>query len=370
MKDIYKLLNDVQLDENEFVELEVSDIEKAQMKKQLKQRITKKKKRGNWWGQFAVASLLIGLSGTILGFTFPAQAGSIPIVRDIFKFIDGDRAAFYENYKEFSTAIGLSDESKGIEITMNDAIYDGETMTVTMAIKSKKTLGDQPIFRHTASFKDVDGGTFGLQIKKVDDFNYVGILTAGSFGQASKDMVNFIWKVDKIFIEETNKVINGNWRFAFSIDATEQHTQVVNQSIEQDGVKVTVKQITKTPMSVIVYVKEQIEQQVSEEWDSISLQYSMKDDVGNVYEGESLGGYGEPDDPGVMNTGKTFEKLDERATTLTIVPQLRMLKASANPSEKTESVNALGESVISNATTEVADYKEMTLEPIVIELEK
>lgn len=370
MKEIYKLLNDVQLDEKEFVELEVSDIEKAQMKNQLKQRMTKKEKRGSWWQQLAVASLFIGLSGTILGFTFPAQAGSIPIVRDIFKLIDADRAALYENYKEFSTAIGLSDESKGIEITLNDAIYDGETMTVTMDIKSEKTLGDQPRFSHRASFKDVNGGSFGLQIKKVDDFNYVGILTAGSFGQAPKDMANFKWKVDKILIEETNKVINGNWHFTFSVEATEQHTQAVNQSTEQEGVKITVKQITKTPMSVIVSIREQLAQQVSEQWDHISLEYSMMDDVGNIYEGEGLGGSGEAADPGVMNTGKRFEKIDERATKLTIVPHLSMLKASANPGEQTESVNALGENVVSNTTTAVTDHKEITLEPIVIELEK
>lgn len=370
MKEIYKLLNEIQLDDKEFIELEANEFEKAQMKKQLKQRMTKKKKRGSWWRQIAIASIFIGLSGTILGFTFPAQAGSIPIVGDIFKFIDEDRAALYENYKEFSTEIGLSDESKGIDITLNDAIYDGETMTVTMDIKSEKTLGDQPRFSHTASFKDVNGGWGGLQIKKVDDFNYVGILTAGSFGQAPKDMANFKWKVDKILIEETNKVINGNWRFAFSVDATERHTKVINQSTEQDGVKVTVKQITKTPMSVIVYVREQVEPQVSEYWNSISLEYSMMDDVGNVYEGEGMGGYGVPDDPSVMNTGKTFEKIDERATKLTIVPQLRMLKASANPSEQTESVNGLGETVVSNTVTTVADHKEITLEPIIIDLEK
>ncbi|MFJ7734931.1 DUF4179 domain-containing protein [Lysinibacillus sp. NPDC097287] len=370
MKDIYKLLNDVQLDDTEFVELEASDIEKAQMKSQLKQRMTKKKKRGSWWRQIAVAFFFLGLSGTILGFTFPAQAGSIPIVRDIFKFIDGDRAALYENYKEFSTAIGLSDESKGIKITLNDAIYDGETITVTMDIKSEKALGDQPEFRHTASFNDINGGTFGLQIKKVDDFNYVGILTAGSFGQAAKDMANFIWKVDKIFIEETNTVINGKWRFAFSVDATEQHTQLVNQSTEQDGVKVTVKQITKTPMSVIVSIREQLAQQVSEQWDHISLEYSMMDDVGNVYEGQGMGGHGEIDDPGIMNTGKIFEKIDERATKLTIIPQLLMLKSSGNPSEQIESVDAYGDPVVSSATSEVADYKEITLEPIVIDLEK
>ena len=130
MKEIYNLLNKVQLEDKEFIELEASEFEKAQVKKKLQKRLTKKKKRGGRWRQFAVAALFIGLSGTILGFTFPAQAGTIPIVSDIFKFIDGDRASLYENYKEFSTAVELSDKSKGVEITINDAIYDGEAIFV------------------------------------------------------------------------------------------------------------------------------------------------------------------------------------------------------------------------------------------------
>lgn len=81
-------------------------------------------------------------------------------------------------------------------------------------------------------------------------------------------------------------------------------------------------------------------------------------------------GYGDLDGPGVMNTGKTFGKIDDRVTKLTIVPQLRMLKVSANPSEQTENGNALGESVVSSAVSVVANHKELTLEPILINLEK
>ena len=75
MKEIYKLLNEVQLDEKEFVELDASDIEKAQVKNQLKQRITKKKKSKSWMKQLVAATLVIGLSGTVLGLAYPTYAG-------------------------------------------------------------------------------------------------------------------------------------------------------------------------------------------------------------------------------------------------------------------------------------------------------
>ena len=40
MKDIYELLNDIDIDENEFEEMKVSEIEKARIKKRLKQHKT------------------------------------------------------------------------------------------------------------------------------------------------------------------------------------------------------------------------------------------------------------------------------------------------------------------------------------------
>ena len=368
MKEIYKLLNKVQLDDKEFIELEASEFEKAQVKKRLQQSISKKKKMGGRWRQVAVAALFIGLSGMILGFTFPAQAGTIPIVRDIFKFIDGDRASLYENYKEFSTAVELSDKSKGVEITINDAIYDGETIFVTYSIKSEQTLGEQPAIRdHRSSLKDADGMSWGETTTRVDDHNYVGMLKVGNFGQNVGDTGHLVWKIDKIFIAETNTVINGNWRFAFSVDATEQYTQIVNKSTELDGIKITIEQLTNTPMSVIVYVRQQLEQQVLDYWDSVSLEFTMQDDVGNVYEGVDNGGRGYPYD---MRTGGTFEKIDERATTLTIVPHVRLIKFSENVGEQTEGTNAFGESFVSNTSTEALDHKEMTLDPIIIDLQK
>ena len=167
-------------------------------------------------------------------------------------------------------------------------------------------------------------------------------------------------------LEETDTIINGNWRFAFSVNATEQQTQMVNKSTEQDGIKITIERITHTPMSIIVYARQQLEQTILEEWNNINLDFTMMDDVGNVYEGDGIGSHGYLND---ISTGKTFEKIDERATTLTIVPHLTLIDFSVKPGEETEEINALGESVITNSTVP-AKHKEITLEPIIIELQK
>jgi len=312
--------------------------------------------------------LFIGLSGAILGYTFPANAGSIPIVRNIFQFIDGERYSLYENYKEFSTAIELSDVSKGVEISINDALYDGETIFVTYSLKSKKKLGEHPRIHDTSSsLKDADGMTWGSEIKRVDDYNYVGMLTVGNFGTNVGDTAYLVWDIDKILMEESNTIINGHWRFAFSVEATTKYTQLVNQSSTLDGIKVSIKQITHTPMSTIVYVRQQLDQHILDYWDNIDLDFTMIDDLGNNYDGLGHGSRGYPND---LRTGKTFGKVDERATTLKIMPYVRLMKSSVNDDEPIEEKNAFGETVSRNSTVEVEDYKEINLEPIVIELKE
>ena len=63
----------------------------------------------------------------------------LPIVGDIFRFLDNGRTGLYENsktdagkimephynYKQYTTVLNMTKESKGIKITINDAILMG-----------------------------------------------------------------------------------------------------------------------------------------------------------------------------------------------------------------------------------------------------
>ena len=80
MKDIYELLNDVNVDDDGFEEMEITELEKTKVKSMLKQSISKKKKRMSWKMNVAAAAVLIGLSTTTAGLAFPAYAGNIPVI--------------------------------------------------------------------------------------------------------------------------------------------------------------------------------------------------------------------------------------------------------------------------------------------------
>ena len=145
MKDIYELLNDVDIDENEMEIMEVSEFEKEKVKKSLRKSI---KKNNGWKKKSLIAAALccamIGSVGAV-GITNPAYAAEIPIVGDIFRFLDNGRTGVYDKYKENANEINVTKESNGVAITIKDAIFDGKTVSYTYEIKSDKDLGESPI---------------------------------------------------------------------------------------------------------------------------------------------------------------------------------------------------------------------------------
>ena len=62
------------------------------------------------------------------------------------------------------------------------------------------------------------------------------------------------------------KKIKGNWKFAFSLQATESQIQLTNQSVEQNGVTVNIEKVAFTPMSFIVHYNQQATEQVQDKW--------------------------------------------------------------------------------------------------------
>ncbi|MGY3313013.1 hypothetical protein ACV242_001509 [Peribacillus simplex] len=153
MKDIYELLNDMDIDETEFKEMEVTELEKAKIKRSLKKSISKKKKMKRWQKNVLAASIIFGLSTATIGFSFTASAKSIPLIGDIFSFLGNGKTGLYDDikntgkglygdYKAYSNEIGLTEESNGLTFTINDAIYDGKTVTITYTIESEEDLGD------------------------------------------------------------------------------------------------------------------------------------------------------------------------------------------------------------------------------------
>ena len=369
MKDIYELLNDAPIDDDEFAEMEVTGFEKAKVKSALKKSITTKKKRKGWKVKIAAAAMIVGLSVTTFGLTFPAYASNIPIIGDIFRFMDNGKTGLYDNYKDYSTEMNMTQESNGIKVTINDAIFDGKTVAITYSIESEKDLGDDITTFGSPDIKGSTGMAGSSKISKVDDYHYVGLYRAIPIDLASigKDSVDIKWSLDGFIQHGTREKVEGNWKFAFSLKATESQVQLSNQSIEKNGVKINIEKISYSPMSFIVSYDQEVAKQVSDKWHDVYVELEVKDDLGNVYSGEGNGGLGK--DIYNMSLSETFKKLKPSATKLIITPHVTFRSHNSTNSGGVEFTKD-GPKEIPIPTKSGIGKEEFVLEDIIIELEK
>lgn len=371
MKDIYILLNEMDIDENEFEEMEVSELDKANVKRSLRGSIKQKKKIKGWKMNIAVAVILIGCSFTALVLTSPAYAARIPAILNIFKFLDtGSTGGLYDEYKNYSSVINTTEVSNGIKITINDAIYDGETVSIAYSLESNQDLGDAPYLFGLLDIKGSDGSAGSNQISKVDENNYVGLMTSTGFNRKEKDTVNIKWNIESIAIQDSKEKITGNWNFALALKATERNTQLVNSSAEHDGVMVKIDKISVTPMSFIVYYDQVVTEKVRNKWDGVDVSIEIKDDLGNLYSGKGNGGSGDSEGYN-MSWSKTFEKLDQNAAKFIITPRIRLYEnASDNHGSLEITREGLESKEIPLPNKSGIGEEEFVLEDIIIELKK
>lgn len=371
MKDIYELLNDIDLDDKQFVEMEVTEFEKTKVKIALKQSLAQNKKTHRWRKNAAAAVILIGLTAATFGITFPAYASEIPIIRNIFRLLDTGRVGFYDDYKKYSSEINMSKESSGIKVTIEDAIFDGKSVTLTYALESKQDLGDKPKLHGLLFAKGALGGSQSSQITKVDENSYVGLVQSNiDFrNQTELDLVNINWTIENITNPNNEEKIQGKWSFALSLDATANQTQIINQSVEHEGVKVNIDNITFTPMSFIVYYNQVISDETRNEWDAVDVDIEIKDDLGNHYVGKGNGGAGERGGYN-MNWSKTFEKLDPNATKLILTPQINLYEHTAENHGSLEITRDEGSKEIVLPKKSGRGREQIKLDDIVIEIKK
>lgn len=320
MKDIYGLLNDIDLDESEFEEMEVNEVEKAKVKSTLRTSIKQQRKKKSWKKNVAVAAMVIGLSVPMFGLTFPTYAGSIPVIGDIFRFLDNGRTGMYDEYKEYSTELNMTEVSNGIRITINNVIFDGKTVFLTYSLESEQDLGDDPFLYDSFNIKGATGQTGSSQISKVDENKYVGLITITGHGN-DENHVKVKWNIKGITMPNQEKELKGSWNFAFALEATESNTLSINRSSEKNGVKANIEKVSVTPMSVIVYYDQIVSEKVQNKWHGVDVDIKITDDLGNSYSGEGNGGTGAGEGYN-MSWSKTFEKLDENATKLIVKPHV------------------------------------------------
>jgi hypothetical protein len=309
------------LDIEHMEPMQVTDIEKARVKKRVIGNQRGKSVR-SIWRNVAAAVLITGTSMATLGIAFPGVAAQIPFMQGIFSYFETDEDNFYTKYGDHATAIEQVQTSNGVTVMIENAVYDGASVTIAYALETEKELGETPYFSfgQALDVQGSDGFTGENELQKISDTRYAGVIRLTPVFEKQPDTVQVQWAPDSFTNSTTNQVLTGDWSFNFQVTQTENEVQVVNQAAFDKGVTLLINELRNTEVSTVIDYDQIIDPSLLEEWKDISPLLEVKDDLGNDYQVKPNGGMSE--DSETYEWSDTIGIVDPKATKLYIEPTL------------------------------------------------
>jgi hypothetical protein len=255
-KEIFKLLNDININEKEYdnIDLEMNELQKKKLKGYLKKK-TKTKKYKH--GVSAAAVVLLCMLGG--GFVNPAFAQNIPILGSILQSIN-DKVGFHGEYAKYSQEINKSVFDKEITVTITEVICDDNTLEIGYTIKGNEKIKDMlpdknmsiPHLQMT-SFKvngtelDANNGGTG---DYVDEYTYVGSEELDIADKHLPRNFNFDMSITDL------GGIEGAWNFKFNI-SKDQITKYItnfdpNTKVDFPDCSINISKVSFSPINTSV----------------------------------------------------------------------------------------------------------------------
>ncbi len=88
---------------------------------------------------------------------------------------------------------------------------------------------------------------------------------------------------------DRKKSIQGNWNFALTAKSVDSKERTIGGSSEKEGIKANMEKVAISPVSFILYYNQEVSKGARKEWDSVDVELTVKDDLGNIYSGEGNG---------------------------------------------------------------------------------
>lgn len=295
--------------------------------------------------KYSAAAVVLSLgivSSAYVSPTFANIITQIPIMGHAFEqFIL--KADYYQAYEEISTDIGIATESNGVEIIIEKAFFDGNTITLGFVIRTDNGLDSTPLFENFPTVKNDLSQNVGYVGEYIDGIGFVGMMTISGLS-ATKETVNVAWSPKSISFDE--QTIDGNWQFAFSLDKLEGKHMTINEQVDKDGVTVKLIDAIKTDVNLTINYLQDVHPSVHDRWTVVEAELFAVDNLGNEYKVPYNGGTGTKggDSREDITWNATVHGLDPKATQITFYPFV----------------------YLSNSQT---DSERIDLDPMIVELE-
>lgn len=313
------------IENNNFKEtLDEIPVPSAQLDAILADTFKKKKKVINFplkrFVKYTAAVGILSIGTIVSAYVSPAFANlvtQIPVVGHAFDYFISQED-YYQAYKEISTDIGLVENSNGIELIIEKAFYDGNTVTLSYVLRTDEDLGTFPMFEDLPTVEN-NFSAGGYEADYVEGVGYVGMMTLSGL-KDTKETVNVVWKPNSISSDE--RTIEGDWQFAFSLNALEGSHIPIHKQVSKDGITVALIDVIKTDVNLTIKYSQDVASSVHNNWSSVEAELHAIDNLGNEYQvpynnGTGTEGGNSSED---ITWNATLHGLNPEATSITFSP--------------------------------------------------
>lgn len=318
MNDFHKLLN---TDIEDIPEAPVSKLEKKAMKR----RLLGQKKKTGWLLKTAVAAALLIATGITMVTAFPTIASQIPVLQDIVSYFDEEELIF-PHFSEVAQPLNMTQTSNGSTLSLEEAVYDGTSVTISFALKTETDLGPTPLPSEMIEASGSKGYGASIDMRKVNGSTYAGFISlAPDFRNSPPKSLSLSWEpVAFSDAMDAGKEITGDWSFNFKLRALEGGSFDIDETLAFEGGEYFVDDISFNKLSTVLrFESEGIDE------NHYVTDWQLTDNLGTIY-------------PMVFGTGgastfhrpyyqMTFEALDPEASSVTIQPLISYIE---NPEDE------------------------------------
>ncbi|WP_010096544.1 DUF4179 domain-containing protein [Ornithinibacillus scapharcae] len=322
--------------ERKWLDLNINEIEpkplSTERKSAIKTHVLSRSKVRKRFSVHYVAVAVLGVSVVTASFLTPAIANQFPIIQSILSYFEDE--ALPDTYVDLSTVVNEVQTSNGIDVMIESAVYDGTNVIVTYAIQTEEELGENPRSNGYLQVEQANGIGGSGSIKKVNETTYVGIeKVTPHFKGDSPEEILIQWQPRSFINTHTDKQFDGSWSFEFTLAQLSTDVQLLNQTMEQNGIKLVIKSLEHSEMAAVLEYEFYVDQSILQAWKFVSVEMmEVKDNLGNVYEVDGNGGISY-DDGAMSESRATIYSLDPNATSLTLTPQVYYSKESGGALE-------------------------------------
>ena len=292
MKDFYELFNQIDGEADSYPKEDLSDFEKARMKRNASLITQGRLPRQSFFQKTACACAVLFLA-FMIAFRHDAVQAAVENMTNQLYYYFGSR----EEVIDYVTVVNRSYKNQGFQIALTEAAVDSSNLILAFKITSDRPLTENGEVRLGSEELLVNGRKLVSEscttlVTQLDPKNTQMILSLRQEELYKQKELNIDYKIRSIFygdgrenqaLDRDFTEVKGKWDFHFTIDtkglAKETKILDVNQTVKaENGMYLTVKKFKISPMEMSFQTEEK-----KIEKDGIGYYFNViaKDDKGN-----------------------------------------------------------------------------------------